>query len=528
MLKKGYLFILGWLILTLVFISNEVFADKIQKKFWGSGRHAVDTNMSQDNWGKPSSAVLVSGGDFEDAFSAVPLAKKFNAPIILVNRKVLDSYVKDKLIRSNIKKVFIVGVTGGISEDLEGYIDGTNIRYQRILRSDIQESNLKIAQFIVKNSSIKVASREDSLNELSFQPTDVVKEIPILLVNNQGLSEGFTKNMYNSEGVSSEYRYRRSMKKVNEFQSNVEFRSIYVTIGSGLTDKLNRETSTAKTNYTDTLINSNMFLLKTPFGSKVSLINNLTNLRKEDAVPEVTVQTLLSNKKTDEDRSYDAEKVSKILDNNFESDGRKIAFLTFDDGPSTTVTPKILDILKNNDIKATFFLIGSSIQADEESKSLVVRILQEGHAIGNHTYTHNLKAIYPGNKVNPERYMEEVKETNDAISNAIGQEFKTRITRMPGGCMSRKYYNDPNLNTFNTVLRENNMYSIDWNAYDGDSDGRRKSAEELLKEVKNTVGNQEKVVLLMHDTYGKEETARALPKIIEYLRSQRYEFRKIK
>ncbi|MCH5139135.1 polysaccharide deacetylase [Clostridiaceae bacterium UIB06] len=230
----------------------------------------------------------------------------------------------------------------------------------------------------------------------------------------------------------------------------------------------------------------------------------------------------------EEDKSYDAEKVSKILEKNYEKDGRKIAFLTFDDGPSTTVTPKILDILKSNNIKATFFLIGSSIQSDEESKNLVKRILQDGHAIGNHTYSHKLKIIYPGNKVDSEKYMEEVKETNDAISNSIGREFKTRITRMPGGYMSRRYYNDPNLNTFNTMLRENNMYSIDWNAYDGDSEGRRKSAEELLKEVRNTVGDQEKVVLLMHDTYGKEETARALPKIIEYLRNQGYEFRKIK
>ena len=55
------------------------------------------------------------------------------------------------------------------------------------------------------------------------------------------------------------------------------------------------------------------------------------------------------------------------------------------------------------------------------------------------------------------------------------------------------------------------MYSIDWNAYDGDAEGKRKNAEELLQEVKNTVGNKEKVVLLMHDTYGKEETAKALP-----------------
>lgn len=124
--------------------------------------------------------------------------------------------------------------------------------------------------------------------------------------------------------------------------------------------------------------------------------------------------------------------------------------------------------------------------------------------------------------------MEEVRETNNAISNIIGQEFKTRITRMPGGYMSRVYYNDPNLSAFNAVLSQNNMYSIDWNAYDGDSEGGRKNAEQLLQEVKNTVGNKEKVVLLIHDTYGEEETAKALPEIIKFLKDCGYEFRTIK
>lgn len=223
--------------------------------------------------------------------------------------------------------------------------------------------------------------------------------------------------------------------------------------------------------------------------------------------------------------TYDAKKIKNILDNKEKNDGKKIAFLTFDDGPSVTVTPKILSVLKNYNVKATFCLIGKEINTSEGSKKIVKEIFKEGHALANHTYSHNLKSLYPENKTNVEYFMEEVEETNAAIRSIVGQDFNTRVLRMPGGYMSREYYKDPNLEEFNTKLEKKEMYSIDWNAYDFDSEGSKKNASELVSEVIKSVGTKEKIVLLMHDTYGKEETAKALPQIIEYLKGQGYEFR---
>lgn len=225
--------------------------------------------------------------------------------------------------------------------------------------------------------------------------------------------------------------------------------------------------------------------------------------------------------------TYDAQKVKDILDGKGEKDGKKIAFLTFDDGPSTTVTPRILDTLKSYDVKATFCLMGQNVDANERSKELVKEIFNSGHAIGNHTYTHSMKKLYPGNKLDVNHYMDEVEQDNNSIRNILGKDFNTRVIRMPGGYMSRQYYHDPNLEEFNARLKEKDMYSIDWNAYDFDAEGRRKNAAQLLEHVKESVGSQEKVVILMHDTYGKEETAKALPQIIEYLKGQGYEFRTI-
>ncbi|MBW9149823.1 polysaccharide deacetylase, partial [Clostridium sp. CM028] len=80
----------------------------------------------------------------------------------------------------------------------------------------------------------------------------------------------------------------------------------------------------------------------------------------------------------------------------------------------------------------------------------------------------------------------------------------------------------------NAKLKEKDMYSIDWNAYIFDAEGKNKTAPELVEAFKKDVGTQEKIVVLMHDTYGKEETAKALPEIIDYLKINGYEFKIIK
>lgn len=260
--------------------------------------------------------------------------------------------------------------------------------------------------------------------------------------------------------------------------------------------------------------------IKTTNDTKIDTASNEENYKEDSSVVKASNVSSKGQRYT-----YDAEKVKDILDNKKKNDGEKIVFLTFDDGPSVTVTPKILNVLKDYDVKATFCLIGREVNGSEGSKRLVKRTFEEGHALVNHTYSHDLKNLYPQNKTDVECFMEEVEKTNTVIRNIVGQDFNTRVLRMPGGYMSRKYYKDPNLEELDAKLKEKGIYSIDWNAYDFDSEGKKKNAAELVEEVKKSVGTEEKVVLLMHDTYGKEETAKALPQIIEYLKSQGYKFR---
>jgi peptidoglycan/xylan/chitin deacetylase (PgdA/CDA1 family) len=210
------------------------------------------------------------------------------------------------------------------------------------------------------------------------------------------------------------------------------------------------------------------------------------------------------------------------------ADGKKVVYLTFDDGPSETVTPQILDILKKEDVHATFFLIGKYIDKDQASKDLVKREFDEGNAIGNHTYSHDYNCLYPNGKINLENCMSDFEKTNQSLKNILGEDFSTRAVRFPGGQMTWDKKDPSGAEAMDKALHDKDYHQIDWNSLSGDAEGASKKAEQLKQEVIKTVANREKAIILMHDTYGKEETAKALPEVIEYLKGQGYEFKIIK
>ena len=220
--------------------------------------------------------------------------------------------------------------------------------------------------------------------------------------------------------------------------------------------------------------------------------------------------------------SYDAKKVAEKLNKyDYSNNGEKVVFLTFDDGASKTNTPKILDILKEEDVKATFFVLGKTVEnGGQDAKDLVKREFEEGHAIANHSYSHDIKKLYPGRTLDIEAFKEDFEKNEKFLQSILGKYFSTRVIRCPGGYMSWK-----GMDPLDKHLEENNMVSIDWNALNADAEGRRKNANELVDYAIKTSKGKEMVVLLMHDTYKKEETVKALPYIIKYFKDNGYEFK---
>lgn len=220
--------------------------------------------------------------------------------------------------------------------------------------------------------------------------------------------------------------------------------------------------------------------------------------------------------------SYDATIVAdKLSKYDYFNNGEKIVFLTFDDGTSKTNTPKVLDILKEENVKATFFLTGENIDnGGEVARELVKREFYEGHAIGNHSYSHDVKKLYPGGTLDLEAFKEDFEKNDQLLKDILGKYFSTRVIRCPGGYMSWK-----NMSSLDGYLEENNMSAIDWNALSGDAEGKPKKADELVNYAIKTSADYDVVVLLMHDTYSKEETVKSLPKIIEYFKNRGYKFK---
>lgn len=198
------------------------------------------------------------------------------------------------------------------------------------------------------------------------------------------------------------------------------------------------------------------------------------------------------------------------------SSDTKRAFITFDDGPSNN-TNQILDILKEKDVKGTFFVLGTNV---ENKPDIVKRMYTEGHFIGNHGYSHVYSSIYQS----PETVLEEYNKCNQAIANAIGEsEYNSHLFRFPGGFVGGKY--EEIKKQARELLLQNNIVHVDWNALNGDAETSKPTVEFELQRIIETTQGKNSIVILMHDAAAKGTTVEALPQIIDYLKEQGYEFK---
>ncbi|AMN36069.1 polysaccharide deacetylase family protein [Clostridium perfringens] len=221
-----------------------------------------------------------------------------------------------------------------------------------------------------------------------------------------------------------------------------------------------------------------------------------------------------------------ADEVEKMLQGKSTNTDKEI-FLTFDDGPSEN-TREILKILKEEDVHATFFDIGSALKDNKENQELLKQEIDQGNAVAGHSFSHNYKTLYPGNSVDVNKFMSELNETNEIMKSVLGKNFNARVIRMPGGYMSRRYYRDPNLKALDEAFAKDNIVSIDWDAETGDATGRHYTVEQYVQNSAKNINNLNHVILLMHDAAAKKETVQALPAIIKFYKEHGYAFKVIK
>lgn len=228
-------------------------------------------------------------------------------------------------------------------------------------------------------------------------------------------------------------------------------------------------------------------------------------------------ETKESNSKPSEEKDKNKEFIDKI-NNIYNGEEGKRVFLTFDDGPSESVTPKILDILDKYDIKATFFVLGCNAKSHPD---IVKRAYDSGHYIANHGYSHKYSKIYK----NTSTVLEEYNKTEDAIRTAIGRpEYSSNLFRFPGGSYGGPY--EKIKKKARKELNEQGIAYLDWSALTYDAEGAD-TKEEILCNLKETMNGWNNVVILMHDAPDKEITYKTLEDVIKYLKKNGYAFKNI-
>lgn len=199
----------------------------------------------------------------------------------------------------------------------------------------------------------------------------------------------------------------------------------------------------------------------------------------------------------------------------------KFAYLTFDDGPSTN-TEQILNILQQHGVKATFFVIGSET---EYGKHLYRRIVEEGHAIGLHSYNHVYGDVYKSE----DAFMESMYQLRDLIETTTG--VKPDILRFPGGSnttyASRHGGSDLAANLTARIHKEGMQY-FDWNVSSQDATKPLVDTRVIVDSTLRGAQGRNQAIVLLHDAPAKKTTVEALPAIIEGLKSQGYTFEVLK
>ena len=195
-----------------------------------------------------------------------------------------------------------------------------------------------------------------------------------------------------------------------------------------------------------------------------------------------------------------------------------VIYLTFDDGPSSTITPKVLDILKKEKVKATFFVLNYS----KANEKYIKRIVKEGHTIGVHGYSHEYSKIYKSKKA----FLNNVYSLQKKIKKSTG--VTTKFMRFPGGSsntISRHYYKGIMRILTKEMLSRGFKY-FDWNVSSGDAGGA-KTSNDVYKNVTRNLSKKRGNMVLCHDFAGNTKTLNALSKIIKYAKKNGYTFKAI-
>lgn len=271
MTKNKWTIILCTLTLALT-LSSKANAQLNQERIWGRDRYETSIEVSKNGWSSGSEyVILASGENFPDALSATPLAKKYNAPVLLNPNGFLDSRVQDELQRLCVKKVFIIGGEGVIPENVKKEIEDKNMVVERLAGQNRYETAVKVAEKVGFNGEIFLVNGENFPDALSVSPIAAQKSAPILLTPQSGMpkaveeyvkgknitksyiigqddviSKDVTSMIPNEERISGNSKYDTNVEVLKRFKDMIKEDNLYVASGKNFPDALSGSALAAK------------------------------------------------------------------------------------------------------------------------------------------------------------------------------------------------------------------------------------------------------------------------------------------
>lgn len=222
--------------------------------------------------------------------------------------------------------------------------------------------------------------------------------------------------------------------------------------------------------------------------------------------------------------AYPASQVHDWMEGRGAPPGKKIAFLTFDDGPTGATTPQIQKILRDEGVHATFFVVGR--QVNDKTAPVLRQSIADGHAVAIHSYGHDYHYLYPQRVANAQHISCDLDWARAAVRAALGPGYTSQAFRYPGGSLSWK-----GLAASEAAAKASGMTWIDWNSLSGDADAHWPHAtpDDLVSNVFRSAqlepaAQRNALVILNHDFFPNPKTVAALPTIIRKLKAAGYEF----
>jgi putative cell wall-binding protein len=247
----------------MFFTSNVVRAATLQDRLWGNDRYQTNSKIVDSGWTSSEYALIASGEGFADALCAAPLAEQYKAPILLTGKNTLNQESRNQLSKLKVKKVFIIGGTGVVSNNVKSQIESMGIGTTRIYGQDRFETSVEVAKNLKNVNGVVVTNSEGFADALSIAPIAAQKAMPILLTDKWDLSSSvkgflssssYTKSyivggtgvvsdkiasqLKGSMRLAGDSRYSTNAAVLNQFASEFSYDKVYVASGENYPDAL--------------------------------------------------------------------------------------------------------------------------------------------------------------------------------------------------------------------------------------------------------------------------------------------------